>query len=176
MANGTSKLSLGPSNLRHKTFLQNERRLHETLNYALSSRRINLTAREIYLSAGITSPTFYLHCRDSDDAMRRYEQKLENNFYSLIPRTAKKDVVLTIFAVYIIQNRQYFVAALEGCDYYLVQKVIKHYRHSLAGNRSTPDFVVYAGEIVMILACWGKNGHFSKRTMPTYVEKMLKVK
>lgn len=176
MAKSVSKLSLGPSNLRHKRFQQTERRLHKTLNYALRSRRINLTAREIYLSAGITPPTFYLHCRDSNDAMRRYEQKLERGFYDLIPRTAKKDVVLTIFAIYIIQNRQYFVAALEGCDYYLIQKVIKHYRRSLVGNRSTSDFIAYASEIVMILACWGKNGRFSKRTMSFYVEKMLKVK
>lgn len=176
MAKKVSKLSLGPSNLQHKTFRENEELIHQTLNYAIRSRRINLSAREICQSVGITPPTFYSHCRGSDDAMRRYERNLEQEFYDLIPERPKRDIVLTVFAIYITQHRQYFVSALYGCDYYMVQKVIQHYRHELVGNKSNSDFVLYTGKIVTILACWGKVAHFSKRTMPDYVEEMLKVR
>lgn len=175
MAKKSSRLSLGPKNPRHKTFQCNERRIHQTLNGALSNRRVNLTAREIYQSAGITSPTFYLHCRNSDDAMRRYERDLEQNFYNLIPRSAKRDTILTVLVVYIARHRPYFVAALKGCDYYLVQKVLKHYRLSLAGRKSKQEFVAYVGEIVTILAGWGKNSRFGQNDMSRCIKRLTSV-
>lgn len=172
-----SKLSRGPKNPRHKIFLENERRIHHAIHRAIRSRTINLTASKIYQSAGITPPTFYLHCRNSTDAKRRYELRIEQDLYGQIPLHAKKASVFHCLAVHIVRHNQYFRSVLIGHDSYLLRKIILHYRTSLVGhNISDPAFIHYMYNLEAVIFCWGKYDRFSKQKMQDYISKMMRVR
>ncbi len=166
-----------PKIISHRTFQKNERLIQKELQRAIKTRTINLTARAVYESAGITSPTFYSHCRNSNDARKRYEQSLEENFYLLIPTSAKKDLIYNILGPYILRHQQYFRSAFGGSDHHVLSRVLIHYRPILTGkSTSNPAFVHYTSTIVAIVFCWGKYDHFSKTSMPDYIAKMIRTR
>lgn len=166
-----------PKNPQHKKYLENERRIHREIHRAIRARTMNLTARDVYQSAGITPPTFYLHCRNSTDAKRRYETQIEEELYARVPVRARKVFVLNCLGAHVVQNRQYFYSVLIGYDNYLLRKIILHYRLSLVGGKvSNPAFVHYMCELEAIIFCWGKYDHFSKQKLDDYVGKMLRVR
>ena len=67
----------------HATYRKNELLIQYELVRAIEERRIGLRATEIYTRAKLSRPTFYLHCRNCDDALRQYEANLLYEFQNL---------------------------------------------------------------------------------------------
>ncbi len=150
-----SKLSRGPANPHHATYIYNGKRVRKSLCKRLSDRSINVRAKELYEDAGITSPTFYLHFRDSNDVLSQYEQDLETDFYEIVPPTKKREVVFVILTEYIVKNRQYFLATHHGDNYSLLKKIIYHYRLVFVSEDiSDRSFANYAGTLIVTINCW----------------------
>ena len=72
-----------------KRYAKNEHSIHSALHSALAHRRLNLRVRDLCQSANISSPTFYLHCRNPDDALRVYERHLLSEFRRRLPARLK---------------------------------------------------------------------------------------
>lgn len=72
-----------------KRYAKNEQSIHSALHSALAHRRLNLRVRDLCQSANISSPTFYLHCRNPDDALRVYERHLLSEFRRHLPARLK---------------------------------------------------------------------------------------
>ena len=68
-----------------KRYAKNEHSIHSALHSALARRRLNLRVRDLCQSANISSPTFYLHCRNPDDALHIYERHLLSEFRRRLP-------------------------------------------------------------------------------------------
>lgn len=172
-----SKLSQGPKKPYHKTYQENERRIRQELHRAIKDRDLNLTARAISRSAGITPPTFYLHCRSCTDARKRYENHLEHDFYNQVPSTAKKASVINFLSAYILRNDQYFISTMLGGDHYVLTHIIAHYRTALVGEHiSHPAFVHYMVNLEAVIYCWYRYDNLSRDAMPTYVQRMMRVR
>lgn len=150
-----SNLSRGPKNPNHKTFLHNESRIGDALCVQISKRRIDIKAKEIYLNAGITSPTFYLHYHSSNDARFGYEQKLIRNLYRHMPSNPKPEVVYILLTKFIAKNQKYFLATAVSGDHYLLSKIIANYRHILVGTDTTDrTFRHYRAFVIVTINCW----------------------
>ena len=72
-----------------KRYAKNEHSIHSALHSALARRRLNLRVRDLCQSANISSPTFYLHCRNPDDALHIYERHLLSEFRRHLPAHLK---------------------------------------------------------------------------------------
>ena len=75
-----------------KRYAKNEQSIHSALHSALAHRRLNLRVRDLCQSANISSPTFYLHCRNPDDALRVYERRLLAEFRRHLPTRLKSAI------------------------------------------------------------------------------------
>lgn len=148
-------LRSGPKNPHHKLYQQNSQLIYAALCDGLSKRDCHIKVTDLCREAGISSPTFYLHFRDSNDAMRSYEESLAQAFYQLVPVQARRDYVLTLLLDFIVINQQYFSAAQQGKSHYLLSRLIVHYRTVLVGERvSDRIFSNYAYALQIAIACW----------------------
>lgn len=79
-----SKLSAGPSNPNHKTYLYNEALIREELNKTIAKRSISVRVSQICKNTKLSAPTFYLHHRNADDALTDYEDNIYSEFLELV--------------------------------------------------------------------------------------------
>lgn len=100
-----SKLSKGPKNCKHKIFLKNQRAIHKVLNQALAHRRLNLKLQEVCKLANITLPTFYSHCRDTNEALHNYEVNLKQEFANSLPTHFSREAYFTVLLAFVCQHR-----------------------------------------------------------------------
>lgn len=148
-------LRSGPRNPHHKLYQQNSQLIYSALCDGISQRNCHIKVTDICRNAGISSPTFYLHFRDSNDAMRSYEESLEQSFHRLVPARAKRDYVLALLLDFVAMNQQYFLAAQQGKSHYLLSRLIVHYRAALVGEQvSDRAFSTYVYVLQIVIACW----------------------
>lgn len=172
-----SRLREGAKNTAHKTYLYNEKRINKALCKGIAQRRSDINAKEIYTEAGITSPTFYLHHRSVQEAMRSYEANLERELYERMPSNPKRDVVYTALTSHIAKNRKYFMATAEGRDHYLLDKMIRFYRVNLVGDKIDDRvFRYYVATVIVAINCWLELDGVTEETTKACCERLIKIR
>lgn len=145
----------GPKNPQHKLYRKNHHLINQALFKRISTRRINITASELYHEVEVTAPTFYLHFHNSDDVLISYENDLEVDFLKLVSISARKITVLTILTDYIVKNQDYFLAVNNRQDHHMLIRLLGNYRTSLVGERISDDlFALYVGKLTVVLSYW----------------------
>lgn len=172
-----SKLSLGPKNPRHRTYCRNEKSINKALCHKISDRRIDIKARELYREAGITSPTFYLHYHNPEDALLSYEAKLQRELYARMHSAPSKKEFYSVLARFIRQNQDYFSAVAKGEDYHFLKQVLSSHREALVGdNTSDHNFEAYIGVSISIINYWMTQDQANLPSVDLYAERLTKVR
>ena len=161
----------------HATFRKNELLIQRELIQAIKQRRIGLRATEIYTQAKLSRPTFYLHCRSCDDALRRYEASLLYEFKNLstIPLAStsimRRDIILTILMNFLSKHRAYFVANFENYNFYLLTALLEEIESVLLPPTSNhKDGMIRIAVIEAIISYWGKHENFNTELIPYYTD------
>lgn len=172
-----SKLSRGPKNSNHKTFRENEENIINALCLELSKRHIDIKAKEIYMHAGVTSPTFYLHHHTSNDALRDHERKLKRQFYRSLPSDSRSEVIYAKLTNLIVKNQNYFLATINNNDYYLLRKLIAKYRYNLVGKKTSDrTFRHYVGSALATIDCWLQLDGITPRSTKACANQLAKLR
>lgn len=164
--------------VKDRRYDRNEQSIHHALDRALSHRRINVRAREICRHARISSPTFYLHCRGSDDALKSYEAEIATDFAALLPvNPTSREVTFTILLQFLHQHQQYFSATLNNYNSWLLVQLFDAIKPSLVQTDiSDKCYDIYIGSLSTLIFCWGKHEHFATTKIPLYTKKLVQVR
>lgn len=151
----------------HATYRKNELLIQYELVRAIEERRIGLRATEIYTRAKLSRPTFYLHCRNCDDALRQYEANLLYEFQNLSALnyvgspSVSSDVSFTVLMSFIGKHQSYFSANFKNYNFYLltilVEKVLPD---SPPLIKDTQSRAAYLAIIESLILHWGKHDNF----------------
>lgn len=172
-----SKLSLGPKNPQHRTYRRNDNAIKRALCQQISKRRIDIKAKELYEAAGVTSPTFYLHYHNPRDALKRYEQKLSQDFQTKSAFISNKQTFYIMLAQFISQNYNYFNAVARGSDHYLLKQVLSSYRETLVGHDvSDHNFEAYIGVSISLINHWITQGNAKASLTDFCTERLARVR
>lgn len=167
----------GPINPNHKRYISNDKSITDVLCLMLRSRSINIHAAELYKRAKISSPTFYLHYRNTDDAREQYEARLSTELAHRIPKNASPQVFFTILINFILHNQQYFTAVSESCDHYWLTEILTHYRKRLVSQDvNDRNFMIYIGILQVTIDCWLKFDLPKEASIDSCVKDLTRVK
>lgn len=174
----SEKRRRGPVNPAHKTYMQSEKSIQHALHSALSHRCINAQATRIFRKAEVAPPTFYLHCCDANDALRRYEHGIEKEFKAALPKNSNREMLFTIFLAFIYHHHGYFSATCKNRDFYLISRLLMDARPLLvgAGDISEKSYAVFIAHINAIIFCWIEYDHCQKDLLPTYAKKLARLR
>ena len=185
-----------------KRYAKNEHSIHSALHSALAHRRLNLRVRDLCQSANISSPTFYLHCHNPDDALRVYERHLLSEFRRRLPtrlksaihpkatpittqRTATpphlnhhdREALFSYLLNFIYAHRDYFAATIIHGNVWVLIRIFEALRPALAPPRLNPKtYDHYMSALIGAIFCWGKYDHFHRRSLPHYSAKMSQIR
>ena len=181
-----------------KRYAKNEHSIHSALHSALAHRRLNLRVRDLCQSANISSPTFYLHCRNPDDALRVYERHLLSEFRRHLPTRLKsatrpkttpsttapphlnhhdREALFSYLLNFIYAHRDYFAATIIHGNVWVLIRIFEALRPALAPPRLNPKtYDHYMSALIGAIFCWGKYDHFHRRSLPHYSAKMSQIR
>ncbi len=179
-----------------KRYAKNEQSIHSALHSALAHRRLNLRVRDLCQSANISSPTFYLHCRNPDDALRVYERHLLSEFRRRLPAHLKslirpkaapttpphlyhhdREALFSYLLNFIYTHRDYFAATIIHGNVWVLIRIFEALRPALAPPRLNPKtYDHYMSALIGAIFCWGKYDHFHRRSLPHYSAKMSQIR
>lgn len=180
-----------------KRYARNEHSIHSALHSALAHRRLNLRVRDLCQSANISSPTFYLHCRNPDDALRVYERHLLSEFRRHLPARLKsaihpkttpsttpphlnhhdREALFSYLLNFIYAHRDYFAATIIHGNVWVLIRIFEALRPALAPPRLSPKaYDHYMSALIGAIFCWGKYDHFHRRSLPHYSAKMSQIR
>ena len=181
-----------------KRYAKNEHSIHSALHSALAHRRLNLRVRDLCQSANISSPTFYLHCRNPDDALRVYERHLLSEFRRHLPTRLKsairpkttpsttapphlnhhdREALFSYLLNFIYTHRDYFAATIIHGNVWVLIRIFEALRPALAPPRLNPKtYDHYMSALIGAIFCWGKYDHFHRRSLPHYSTKMSQIR
>ena len=180
-----------------KRYAKNEQSIHSALHSALAHRRLNLRVRDLCQSANISSPTFYLHCRNPDDALRVYERHLLSEFRRHLPTRLKsaihpkttpstipphlnhhdREALFSYLLNFIYAHRDYFAATIIHGNVWVLIRIFEALRPALAPPRLSPKtYDHYMSALIGAIFCWGKYDHFHRRSLPHYSAKMSQIR
>ena len=181
-----------------KRYAKNEHSIHSALHSALAHRRLNLRVRDLCQSANISSPTFYLHCRNPDDALRVYERHLLSEFRRHLPTRLKsatrpkttpsttapphlnhhdREALFSYLLKFIYTHRDYFAATIIHGNVWVLIRIFEALRPALAPPRLSPKtYDHYMSALIGAIFCWGKYDHFHRRSLPHYSAKMSQIR
>lgn len=174
----SEKRRRGPVNPKHKTYMQSEKSIQHALNSALSRRCINAQATRIFREAEVAPPTFYLHCCDANDALKRYEHGLEKEFKTSLPKSSNREMFFTVFLAFIYHHHGYFCATCKNRDFYLTSRLVGDAKYLLVGdgNISEKSYAVFVGNVNAIIFCWIEYDHCRKDLLPAYAKKLARLR
>lgn len=166
----------GPKNVEHKTYRTNEKRIDRVICRKVAERSINVKACDIYRDANLTSPTFYNHYQNSNEALKSYERKLRKEFHQRASGKSNRRDFYMMLVSYVGKNRMYFAAAADGGSCYLLRGAIAEYRVILVG-RDTGDrsFEAYMGTIIAIINFYLKNEKHSAEIADEYSKHLARI-
>ncbi len=159
-------------------YLKSEKLIQQALHQGLTNRQINMKAGDICRLATITRPTFYAHCRDSNDALRKYEVRLQANFNNRLPQArCKHDTVFTILLTFVYDKRGYFRATIPNSDFWLLNTFFDNIRPRLVSkNIGDRTYEYYVRTQIVIINDWAEFGKFAKNAIPKYVHKLMQTR
>lgn len=179
-----SKLSAGPSNPNHKTYLHNEELIYKELDRTIAERSIAAKVSQICKNAKLSVPTFYLHHRNMDDALMSYEGKLYSEFLELVIANIKEpqqyaDRLRTfeLLLIFIRKNCDYFRASLVSNNLHLLYKILRELSsHLIAENTHSKAQLFYVTSLLTVIIWWGNAEDFSKQTLAGRAREMALAK
>lgn len=165
-------------NTKDKRYRRNENSIRRVVTQALAHRKLNLRTTDICHGANISSPTFYLHCHDSNAALANYEHELREEFNSLVPsKQAHHEIAFTILLNFVRHHQKYFSAAVRSRSTWMLLQLLDTLRPNLVGERITDrSYFVYAGSLSAIIICWGEHEGFASNKIPFYTRKMAQTR
>lgn len=172
-----SKLSQGPRDPlhRHRTYRKNDRSIWNVIDRMIAERTMGMRVWHVCFLALISSPTFYLHFRSLDDARKKYELHVQEDFHQGISRTLSRETAFGLFLVYMKKNQSYFKAAFKGEDTLVLHQLFHYYRPIFGhGNIDDRAYIVYVNSLIGILFCWYKYDHMSTESQDFYVRKLVR--
>lgn len=180
-----------------KRYAKNEHSIHSALHSALAHRRLNLRVRDVCTSANISSPTFYLHCRNPDDALRIYERRLLAEFRRHLPTHLKslihpkatpattqphlnrhdREALFSYLLNFVYSHRDYFAATIIHGNVWVLIRIFEALRPALAPpHLSSKTYDHYMSALIGAIFCWGKHDHFKRHSIPHYAAKMSQIR
>lgn len=136
-----------------------------------------MSIKEVYINAGISPPTFYLHHRSIQEAIAEYESSLEDTLHERMPDQPKREVVYTILTSHIATHRGYFLATSQGRDYYLLDKIITFYRINLVGGKIDDRvFRYYVGTVIVAIDYWLRYDGITAKTTQACCERLNRIR
>lgn len=173
-----TKTSKSKPNIKDKRYQRNENSIRQVVAQALAHRKLNLRTTDICHDANISSPTFYLHCQDSNAALANYEQELREEFDALVPsRNTHHEIIFTILLNFVRHHQKYFSAAVRSRSTWMLLQLLDALRPNLVGERITDrSYFVYAGSLSAIIICWGEHEGFASNKIPLYIRKMAQTR
>lgn len=178
MKNTNIKNSPRKTNTNDKRYQRNENSIRRVITKAIANRKINLRTIDVCHDANISSPTFYLHCQDSNVALTNYEQEICAEFNSLVPSEhTHHEITFTILLNFIRHHQRYFSAAIHSHNAWLLCQLLDILRPNLVDNHITDrSYTVYAGSLSAIITCWGRHEGFASNKIPFYTRKMTQTR
>ena len=180
-----------------KRYAKNEHSIHSALHSALAHRRLNLRVRDVCTSANISSPTFYLLCRNPDDALRIYERRLLAEFRRHLPTHLKslihpkatpattqphlnrhdRESLFSYLLNFVYSHRDYFAATIIHGNVWVLIRIFEALRPALAPpHLSSKTYDHYMSALIGAIFCWGKHDHFKRHSIPHYAAKMSQIR
>lgn len=166
----------GPINPRHQKYVNNDKLIIKALCAILRDRRINVRTAELYKLAKVSSPTFYLHYRDANDARYSYERRLSLELAERVPKHARPQLFFTILMSLIKKHYSYFAAVAVSGDHYLLSKMLlAHRKHLVSSDVDDCSFIIYASHLQAIIGCWLWRHKHNDEPADRCVQDLLKV-
>lgn len=161
----------------HKTFQRNEHAIYKALNPYISKRSLSVCVRDICRDAEISVPTFYAHSANVDEAYRRYEKWLVNDFIKSVPETPSRISIFTILLGFIYRHRDYFRVALRNADFYILCIMLDRLRYLLVGaNISNQAYLIYRNRIISVIMLWANLDIFNREKIDFYLHEIVKLR
>ena len=154
-----------------KRYCRNEHSIQRVVQRALARRDINLRASDICRSAKISTPTFYTHYKNSNDALHDYERTLLHEFQSNTHlSTNRREVIFLSILTFIKRHQPYFESTLLHGNVWLLAHLFFSLKSSLAPPQTTrQSYTLYVTTIIGFIYCWGQYDHFSNQSLPHYL-------
>lgn len=172
-----SKLSSGPFNPKHKTFLRNEKKIQNEVFRAVADRNISTRVSHVCKQINLSQPTFYLHHRNCNEALASYEDKLLQEFAQVFLADYNRIEVFTSLLDFVQRYHRYFEACFKSRNLYLIVEMLSSLRPYLVNSATnTKTYILYSSTIIALLAWWGKSDCFSKRLMPDYIRQLMSLR
>ena len=165
-----------PSDRRYQ---RNEHAIQRVLNHALRERSLNLRAQDVCRQAHISVPTFYAHCKNTNDALKHYETGLMRSFMALLPTISRhhREVIFVILLHFIHRHRVYFTSTLVHHNHWLLSQLLAKLRPFLVHPQINDKcYDIYTGSLTTLIFCWGKHEGFADAKIPLYAKKLLQVR
>lgn len=155
-------------------YQKSEKSIQEALDQGLTDRQINLKAGDICRLATITRPTFYAHCRDSNDALEKYEVALREDFWERLSGSeSDHEVIWTALLGFVYDQKGYFVATIPNSNFWLLRNIMCDLRPQLAQDAtSNKIYDIYAQQQIGLIGCWVKYEDCATNKIPFYVTKL----
>lgn len=164
------KSALEPQDAR---YVRSRSSIRKVLHEGLAERRINLKLTDICQAATISRPTFYAHWASADDALRKYETSLHQDFSDRLPEAkVSKPVIFTMLLSFMRDEQGYFQATMPTANYWLLQSLFDEIRPRLVSKATDKSYDLYVQAQIALIGCWVKYEHFSNEKMPLYVNKL----
>ena len=179
-----SKLSTGPTNPQHKKYRQNEKLIRQEISETIAKRSISAKVSKICKQANISTPTFYLHHRNPDEALMSYEEELYGEFLRLVVENAKKYTqeadkihIFELLLLYISKNNGYFKASLVSNNLHLLYNILGELCVYVVGDRiSDRTGLFYITNLLAVIMWWGNKEGFSKQKLGERAREMAAVR
>ncbi len=179
-----SKLSAGPINPQHITYRQNEKLIRQEISETIAKRSISAKVSKICKQASISTPTFYLHHRNPDEALMSYEEELYGEFLRLVVENAKKYTqeadkihIFELLLLYIGKNNGYFRASLVSNNLHLLYNILGELCVYVVGDKiSDRTGLFYITNLLAVIMWWGNEEGFSKQKLGERAREMAAVR
>lgn len=160
-----------------KRYRSTEFAIRFALNEALRRRRIDLRVKEICSAARITTPTFYLHYANSDQALKAYETQMRAEVLDKLRDRTQKDAMFMLVLRFVHGHRDYFSAVMSSQNYWLLIEIFKSARSQFGkGIRSVRNYQYYAQNLIALIELWVIYDDCAIDRLEFYVRKMLNVR
>ncbi len=148
--------------------LRIENAVNQVLNDVILKRRIDVRPFDLYTAADVSRPTFYAHYRSCNDALGKYEAKLQAEFADFITTCARAESTFVLLLVFINRRRAYFSSCLASQNIYMLTRFIRQsimFAHITYHNRIA--YFTNISAIEGIIYCWHEDG-FNQTFIESY--------
>lgn len=162
-----------PNHLRCRV---SRRRICNAMCDTISQRSHHIKVTELCKKAKVSTPTFYSHYVNGEQARHSMENDIEQYLQHLLSDKSKPDAIFTILTTSIVRHQRYFLAVHHSNDHYILSRFMAHYRRNLVGSRlGDRSFQAYSGALQIIIGDWLEFEPLTAETAARTTKRLLKV-